>query len=138
MLFLNSTIHLKGTSCGKKGKKLARIKKLKSRKKNKLLGSKLDLCDGQLAATQRLQEIGFILSPTDPNTDKDGNCFMHAILDQLKYDPIWKKAKLSVMQLQERVTASLTNLMYSSDFQKIYLVMDIMLITTLLSCAHSF
>ena len=101
-------------------------------------GSKLVLCDGQLAATQRLQEIGFILSPTDPNTDKDGNCFMHAILDQLKYDPIWKKAKLSVMQLWERVTASFTNLMYSSDFQKIYLVMDIMLITTLLSCAQGF
>ena len=90
-------------------------------------GSKLNLCDGLLAATQRLQEIGFILSPTDPDTAKDGNCFIHAILDQLKYDPIWKKAKLSVMQLWERVTASLTNLMYSSDFQKICLVMDIML-----------
>ena len=33
---------------------------------------------------QRLQNAGFIVSPTQPDTLGDGNCLVHAIKDQLR------------------------------------------------------
>ena len=33
---------------------------------------------------QRLKQIGYVYSPTQKNTPKDGNCFIHAILDQMR------------------------------------------------------
>ena len=54
---------------------------------------KLDLSVRKILAVQRLLDIDFILSPSETDTPGDGNCFIHAILDQLKYDTIWKKRK---------------------------------------------
>ena len=33
---------------------------------------------------QRLKQIGYVYSPTQMNTPKDGNCFIHAIIDQMR------------------------------------------------------
>ena len=35
-------------------------------------------------ADKRLEQTGFIYSPSQPNTPKDGNCLVHAILDQMR------------------------------------------------------
>ena len=95
--------------------KNATKRKISSRSKS----SKLNLDNATIQVTQRLQEINFLLSPSQPITPKDGNCFIHAIIDQLTYDSVWKRAKPTVLQLRERVTASLLNLMFRTpNFEK--------------------
>ena len=44
----------------------------------------LSLKDGIIPAKQRLENIEFIVSPTQPKTLGDGNCFLYVILDQLR------------------------------------------------------
>ena len=44
----------------------------------------LSLDDGLVPAVKRLLSIAFIFSPTQKNTPGDGNCFLHAIMDQLR------------------------------------------------------
>ena len=50
-----------------------------------------------------LLDIDFILSPSETDTPGDGNCFIHAILDQLKYDTIWKKRKSHRLSFKRNV-----------------------------------
>ena len=38
----------------------------------------------QVKVKARLDELGFMLSPTDPETKADGNCFVYCLMDQLK------------------------------------------------------
>ena len=42
------------------------------------------LDDGVVPAVNRLLSIAFVFSPTQPTTPGDGNCFLHAIMDQLR------------------------------------------------------
>ena len=105
---------LQGDEMREKRKKV--LSQKKAEKQSKSSNSLLNLSAGIITATQRLQDIDLILSPSQPETPKDGNCFMHAIIDQLTYDAVWKQANLTIFQLRERVTSSLLNLMYSSDF----------------------
>ena len=56
------------------------IPKKSSKKSAKLLS----LDDGKKLQGQRLKDINFILSPSQPNTIGDGNCFIYSILDQLR------------------------------------------------------
>ena len=46
---------------------------------------KLDLSIRKILAVQWLLDIDFILSPSETDTPGNGNCFIHAILDQLKF-----------------------------------------------------
>ena len=38
----------------------------------------------QVKVKARLEELGFMLSPTDPDTKADGNCFIYGLMDQLR------------------------------------------------------
>ena len=64
---------------------------------------KLDLSVRKILAVQRLLDIDFILSPSETDTPGDGNCFIHAILDQLKYDTLWKKRKTHRLSFKRNV-----------------------------------
>ena len=102
-----------------KGAELRGKNATKRKISSRIKSSKLNLDNATIQVTQRLQEINFLLSPSQPITPKDGNCFIHAIIDQLTYDSVWKRAKLTVLQLRERVTASLLNLMFRTpNFEK--------------------
>ena len=105
----------KGTELRDKRKK-ARDRKNASKLSKANQSKSKQIFDSMVTATQRLMEIDFTLSPTQPNTPGDGNCFIHGVLDQLKYDRKWKNAKLNISSLREQVTASLLNLMFTSDF----------------------
>ena len=47
----------------------------------------LTLSQGRPVMIRRLQELDFSVSPSQPDTPKDGNCMMSSILDQLRFDP---------------------------------------------------
>ena len=64
---------------------------------------KLDLSVRKILAVQQLLNIDFILSPSETDTPGDRNCFIHAILDQLKYDTIWKKRKSHRLSFKHNV-----------------------------------
>ena len=51
-------------------------------RKNMLLS--VDHC--QFVMEKRLEELDFVLSSTQGETPKDGNCMFHAILDQIRYN----------------------------------------------------
>ena len=38
--------------------------------------------DGRPFAARRLRQLNLELSPSQPNTPGDGNCFLHAVVDQ--------------------------------------------------------
>ena len=40
--------------------------------------------DVQVKVKARLNELGFMFSPTDPDTKADGNCFIYGLMDQLR------------------------------------------------------
>ena len=46
--------------------------------------SKLSLQEGEIFVQKRLEQIGFMASSSQLQTPKDGNCFVHAILDQMR------------------------------------------------------
>ena len=60
----------------------------------------LTLEQGQFAIERKLSEIDFILSPTQPDTPKDGDCMFHALLDQLDYNPDLKEDVSDVQELR--------------------------------------
>ena len=70
---------------------------------------KLNLVEGEVFASLRLQQLGMIVSPTQPDTPGDGNCFIHAILDQLKYDNLLKDMKYDVINFRKEVVHSLVD-----------------------------
>ena len=48
---------------------------------------KLNLAQGKFFANKKLATTGFTISPSQKETPGDGNCFIHAVADQLQYDP---------------------------------------------------
>ena len=56
----------------------------KTKKKRSHHVKELTLEDGKVHVQPRLNKINFMLSPSQPNTLGDGNCFLYAILDQLR------------------------------------------------------
>jgi len=48
------------------------------------IGRKLASNEVEHIVNPLLESHGFEISRTQPNTDGDGNCFLHAILDQLR------------------------------------------------------
>lgn len=71
-----------------KGAELRGKNATKRKISSRIKSSKLNLDNATIQVTQRLQEINFLLSPSQPITPKDGNCFIHAIIDQLTYDSV--------------------------------------------------
>ena len=72
----------------------------------------LSLEDGEPYAFFRLKKLGLKKSPTQPETPPDGNCMVHAILDQMRYDPAHAVAAstLDHHQLRVLIATSLLNL----------------------------
>ena len=72
---------------------------------------KMHLSDADLDVNDRLQETGFQLSPTQPDTAGDGDCFVHVLLDQMEYDRLLKHykvmSKLTAGSLRLKIVASL-------------------------------
>ena len=52
---------------------------------------------------RRLQELDLSVSSSQPETSRDGNCMMHSLHDQLKFDPYQKSFAKSPEQLREKV-----------------------------------
>lgn len=96
---------LAGNDLREKRKKVRAPKRSAKQKKSGKDESsvKLDLSVRKILAVQRLLDIDFILSPSETDTPGDGNCFIHAILDQLKYDTIWKKRKSHRLSFKRNV-----------------------------------
>ena len=62
--------------------------------------TKLTLDQGLKLATQRLEHFGFIVSNTQPQTPKDGNCFCHSAADQMKSDVHLKSLNYSYADIR--------------------------------------
>ena len=72
------------SDCDEKTRKNGRMR-LRNRRIKKVANSQLlSLKDGTIPAKRRLENIEFIVSPTQPKTLGDGNCFLYVILDQLR------------------------------------------------------
>ena len=52
---------------------------------------------------RRLRELDLSVSSSQPETPRDGNCMMHSLHDQLKFDPYQKSFAKSPEQLREKV-----------------------------------
>ena len=65
----------------------------------------LSLRQGRAVMIRRLQELDLSVSPSQPDTPKDGNCMMSSILDQLRFDLYQKSFAKSPQQLRWRVEA---------------------------------
>ena len=63
----------------------------------------LSLEQGQFAVERKLAEIDFILSTTQPDTPKDGDCMFHALMDQLEYNAELKGDVADVKELRWKI-----------------------------------
>ena len=72
----------------------------------------LSLEEGKSYMFFRLKKLGFQKSPTQPKTPLDGNCMVHAILDQMRYDPVHAPTAKIIdhRQLRLLIATSLPNL----------------------------
>ena len=52
---------------------------------------------------RRLRELDLSVSPTQPETPRDGNCMMHCLHDQLKFDPYQKSFAKTPQQLRQKI-----------------------------------
>ena len=48
----------------------------------------------------------FMVSPTQPDTPADGNCFLHALVDQMSYDSLLVKMKWTANKARTQVVAN--------------------------------
>ena len=72
----------------------------------------LSLKEGEPYVFFRLKKHRFQKSPTQPETPPDGNCMVHAIMDQMSYDPVhaFTASTLDHHQLRVLIASSLLNL----------------------------
>ena len=63
----------------------------------------LSLTQGRPVMIRRLQELDLSVSPSQPDTPKDGNCIMSSILDQLRFDPHQMSFAKSPQQLRMKI-----------------------------------
>ena len=68
----------------------------------------MSLTEGMTLGLVRLLALGLTLSPSQPSTLGDGNCFVHALLDQIQYDDRLKYfASLDISKLRKKIASSL-------------------------------
>ena len=72
----------------------------------------LSLKEGETYVFFRLKKLHFQKSPTQPETPPDGNCMVHAIQNQMRYDPVhtFTASTLDHHQLRVLIANSLLNL----------------------------
>ena len=66
-------------------------------------GSLLSLDQAQCLLEKRLRDLNFTLSPSQKVTPADGNCYFHAILDQLQYSPELSDFAETHIELRTRI-----------------------------------
>ena len=66
-------------------------------------GQLLSLSQGRPVMKRRLRELDLSVSPTQPETPRDGNCMMHCLHDQLKFDPYQKSFAKTPQQLRQKI-----------------------------------
>ena len=70
---------------------------------------KYSIEEGMFFVIERLKEINFELSESQPDTEKDGNCAIWVLLDQMSYDFKWKSTAKSsnVASMRKQIISSL-------------------------------
>ena len=66
----------------------------------------LTLTEGLILAHATLENMQFMVSPTQPDTPADGNCFLHALVDQMSYDSLLVKMKWTANKARTQVVAN--------------------------------
>ena len=70
---------------------------------------KLSLEQGQYIMERRLQELQFVLSPSQKSTPRDGNCLPESLFDQTQYVPELADVVVDAYELRVQVVLSLEN-----------------------------
>ena len=70
-------------------------------------GQKMSLSEGNIFVHDRLKNINFRLSTLTPG---DGNCFLHNLIDQMTFDPLWKTYQTDPLTLRSSVVDSIHHL----------------------------
>ena len=68
----------------------------------------LTLTEGLILAQAHatLENMQFMVSPTQPDTPADGNCFLDALVDQMSYDSLLVKMKWTANKARIEVVAN--------------------------------
>jgi len=77
----------------------------------------MNLQEGLPIAKETLKRHNFVMSPSQPQTKGDGNCFCHALTDQMMYDEKLKKMNWDEHKARSQVIASAEMIIYSKDLE---------------------
>ena len=72
-------------------------------------GDKLSLEQGQYVMERRLEELQFVVSPSQKSTPRDGNCLPESLFDQAQYVPELAGVVVDAFELRVQVVLSLEN-----------------------------
>ena len=67
---------------------------------NQKYEDKLSLEQGQYVMEQRLEELQFVVSPSQKSTPRDGNCLPESLFDQAQYIPELASIVVDAYELQ--------------------------------------
>ena len=76
---------------------------------NKKYDDKLTLEQGQYVMERRLEELQFVVSPSQKSTPRDGNCLPESLFDQAQYVPELAGIVVDAFELRVQVVLSLEN-----------------------------
>ena len=77
----------------------------------------MNLQEGFPIAKETLKRHNFVMSPSQPQTKGDGNCFCHALTDQMTYDEKLKKMNWDEHKARSQVIASAKMIIFSKDLE---------------------
>ena len=76
---------------------------------NQKYEDKLSLEQGQYVMEQRLEELQFVVSPSQKSTPRDGNCLPESLFEQVQYVPELAGVVVDAFELRVQVVLSLEN-----------------------------
>ena len=74
-----------------------------------MIKDKLSLDQGQYIMKRRLQELQFVVSPSQKSTPRDGNCLPESLFDQAQYVPELAGVVVDAYELRVQVVLSVDN-----------------------------
>ena len=77
----------------------------------------MNLQEGFPIAKETLKRHNFEMSPSQPQTKGDGNCFCHAVTDQMTYDENLKKMRWDEHKARAHVIASADMIIYGKGLE---------------------
>ena len=78
---------------------------------------KISIIEATQDVVKRLNDINFELSPSQPQTPGDGNCYLHGIIDQIGYDTNLKQLDLDIHSLRKWVVNNLKVMILTKKFE---------------------